>query len=134
MGRILLFTALAAVAGGLLAVSGTARTSGDGVPAPAAFRLLDGSAGCVFEGERIACRAQGTPRAVVLQADGESFTDDVDVAWDDRTPVLRRTESWWHGAFSCGVDDDSSLACTAENGSIAVGRSGVGGASSAFMP
>ena len=56
MGRVVLFVLLAVLAG-LLAVSGTARTLGaDGMPAPAAFKLADGSAGCLFDGERIACR------------------------------------------------------------------------------
>ena len=56
MGRGLLIALLAAVVLGTLAVSGGARTAGlGGTPAPAAFRLSDGSAGCAFDGSRLAC-------------------------------------------------------------------------------
>ena len=51
MGRGLLIALLAAVVLGTLAVSGSARTgTAGGTPAPAAFRLSDGSAGCAFDG------------------------------------------------------------------------------------
>jgi hypothetical protein len=102
MRRGFLIGFVAAVALGTLAVSGAARTpGGDGTPAPAAFRLADGSS-------RPATHA---------------------VVWDETTPVLRRTESWWHGGFSCHVED--RLVCERGNGSISVGAGGVGGASSA---
>jgi hypothetical protein len=131
MGRIMLLTLFAAIAGGLLAVSGAARTSSSGapgVPAPAAFRLTDGSAGCAFDGSRLACGSR-TGATAVLEADGSSHPADEEVAWNDSTPVLHRTESWWHGGFGCRVDGDE-IVCERENGSIAVGGRSIGGASS----
>jgi hypothetical protein len=130
MGRVLRLTMLGLLVGGLLAVSGTARTTGvGGTPAPAAFRLADGSAGCAFDGERLACRSAASPTAVVLEADGSSQPTDTAVAWDEDTPVLWQTESWWHGGFSCRVVD-AVLVCASGRGSISVAPDGVGGASS----
>ena len=130
MGRALLLTLLAATVGGLLAVGATARGTGHGAPAPAAFRLADGSVGCAFDGSRLACRSRDAATAVVLEADGGSEADDVDVAWDASTPVLLRAESWWHGGFSCSVAD-TDVVCDRGAGSISVGPAGLGGASSA---
>jgi hypothetical protein len=130
MRRGLLIGLLAAVTLGMLAVSGAARTpGGDGTPAPASFRLSDGSAGCAFDGTRLACATASLPTGVVLEADGSSRPATHAVLWDETTPVLRRTESWWHGGFSCHVED--RLVCERGNGSISVGAGGVGGASSA---
>jgi hypothetical protein len=128
MGRSMLLTLLAALVGGLLAVSGAARTSSAGAPAPAAFRRGDGSAGCVFDGSRLACSSR-TGATAVLDEDGSSRPSDESVDWDASTPVLRRTESWWHGGFGCRVVDDD-IVCERGNGSIAVSAGGVGGASS----
>lgn len=127
MGRIAVFTLLAALAGALLAVSGGARPGTAGEPAPAAFRLLDGSAGCAFDGTRVACSSRAG-RTAVLEADGTSHPSDESVTWDASTPVLRQTESWWHGGFSCRVAEDA-IVCDHGNGSISVGRD-IGGASS----
>lgn len=128
MGRGLLITLLAAVVLGTVAVSGNARTGeAGGIPAPAAFRLSDGSAGCAFDGSRIACAAVGG-MGVVLEEDGDSRPATSAVTWDEATPVLQRTESWWHGGFSCRVD--GGIVCERGNGSISVGAEGVGGASS----
>src|SRR5215207_6529102 len=97
--------ALAAVAvlAGLGAVTGTAGTGerGGAPAAPAAFRLADGSAACTYlaSGD-LACRGARTDAAAVLEADGDSRLDDVDVGWDDETPVLLPAESWWHGNVS----------------------------------
>jgi hypothetical protein len=133
MGRVVLFTLLALLAG-LLAVSGTARTLGaDGTPAPAAFKLADGSAGCVFDGERIACKTASMTSAVVLEPDGSSAVEDVEVDWNDTTLVLRSTESWRHDGYSCRVAE-SELLCERGSGTIAVGRGGAGGASSVILP
>ena len=130
MGRGLLVALLAAVVLGMLAVSGNARTGATGgSPAPAGFRLSDGSAGCAFDGFRIAC-ATVSGRGVVLEEDGDSHPATGTVAWDDSTPVLKRTESWWHGGFSCRVDGD--IVCARGNGSISVGAEGVGGAASSL--
>jgi hypothetical protein len=134
MGRVVRFTMVGLLAGGLLAVSGTARTTGaGGVPAPAAFRLGDGSAGCGFDGERLACRSASMTSAVVLDGGGSSPTDDVDVVWTSTTPVLRQTESWWHAGFSCAVDD-GAIVCSKGRKTIAVGPRGFGGASSLSDP
>jgi hypothetical protein len=129
MGRGLLIALLTAVVLGTAAVSGAAGTSGNGggKPAPAAFRLSDGSAGCAFDGSRIACATSGG-RGVVLESDGSSHPAPSAVTWDETTPVLRRTASWWHGGFSCHVEGD--LVCERGNGSISVGADGIGGASS----
>ena len=129
MGRGLLITVLAAVVLGTLAVSGAARTPGSerGTPAPAAFRLSDGSAGCAFDGSRLAC-ATADGRGAVLEADGSSHPAPRAFTWDETTPVLHRTGSWWHGGFSCSVE--VHLVCERGNGSISVGADGIGGASS----
>ena len=124
-------TLIAAALGGLLAVAATARGTGAGTPAPAAFKLADGSAGCAFDGNRLACRAEGATSAVVLAADGRSEAADVDVRWDSSTSVLHRAERWFHGAFACGVDDGDTIRCSASHGSLSVARAGVGAASSA---
>jgi hypothetical protein len=86
MGRGLLVAVLVAVVGGALAVSGTARTTGGGTPERASFRLVGGSAGCTYDAGRLACGTRETG--------GD---------WVDARTVLRPTESWWHGAFSCRV-------------------------------
>jgi hypothetical protein len=127
MGRVVLLV-LAVSVGGLLAVSGAARS-----PAPAGFRLADGSAGCAYDGARLACRSASMTSAVVLEADGSSSGGDVHVVWNDSTPILRPTESWWHEGFSCRVAD-ADLVCDRGSGSIAVGPGGVGGASSVETP
>jgi hypothetical protein len=129
MGRGLLIVLFAALAVGVLAVSGAARTPGGGAgtPAPAAFRLSDGSAGCAFDGSRLACATDGG-RGVVLEADGSSHPAPRAVTWNETTPVLQRAESWWHGRFSCRVE--GRLVCERGSGSISVGAGGVGGASS----
>jgi hypothetical protein len=122
-------TALAAVATatGLAAVSGVAGTRAGGEPAPAAFRLDDGSAGCrLLDAGTLACRAAGSDAAAVLAADGSSHPDDVDVGWDDDTPVLLPAESWWHGAFSCRVRA-AVVTCAAADGAITVERGALGG-------
>jgi hypothetical protein len=134
MGRVVRFTMVGLLAGGLLAVSGTARTTGaGGVPAPAAFRLGDGSAGCAFDGERLACRSASMTSAAVLDDEGGSPTDDVDVVWTSTTPVLRQTESWWHAGFSCAVDG-GAIVCSKGGESITVDPHGFGGASSISTP
>lgn len=128
MGRILLFTLLAALAGGLLAVSGTAGSTEVGVPAPAAFRLGDGSAGCAFDGERLACRGASSEAAAVLERDGRSRPEDVDVTWDASTPVLRKTERWFNGTFSCAVEGRNVVCSNAAGGALSAGAGWVGGA------
>jgi hypothetical protein len=128
MGRVTLLTLLAIVAGGLLAVSSAARPGAAGDPAPASFRLTDGSAGCAFDGSRLTCSSRSGTTAV-LEEDGSSRPSERAVTWDAGTRVLRRTESWWHGGFSCRVAGDE-IVCERENGSIAVGGRSVGGASS----
>ena len=114
---------------GLLAVTGVAGTAGKGEPAPAAFRLADGSAGCNFLASGvIACRAMGAPSAVVLEPDGDVRPDDVTVTWNDATTVLQPAESWWHGGFSCSAADGRISCATASGGVIEVGPDGEAGA------
>ena len=112
---------------GLGAVSGTAGTaSPGGKPAPAAFRLADGSAGCTYlSSGAIACRAEGQPRALVLERSGKSRVAGVAVEWSDRTRALLPGESWWHGNVSCRAQ--TGIVCsTANGGTISVASSGVG--------
>ena len=120
--------AAVAVATGLAAVSGVAGTSdAGGDPAPAAFRLEDGSAGCrLVDAHTLACRAAGNDAAAVLAADGSSRAGDVGVPWDDGTPVLLEAESWWHGSFSCRVRA-AAVTCAAGDGAITVARGALGG-------
>ena len=112
---------LVAVLGGLLAVSGTAHTRDGGVPADAAFRLPDGSAGCAYSDGRLACRTDGMRRAPVLAADGSTSLGDMPVAWSSETTVLRTTESWWHGGFMCRVAERRLVCTTPDGGTLAVG-------------
>jgi hypothetical protein len=117
---------------GLLAVTGVAGTGASaGDPAPATFRLADGSAGCSFlDSGEIACRAAESPSAVVLASDGNVRADDeVAVSWNEQTPVLQAAESWWHGDFSCSVADGRLGCATASGGVIEVGPDGEAGAS-----
>jgi hypothetical protein len=114
---------------GLLAVTGLAGTGASGGdPAPAAFRLADGSAGCNFlDSGEIACRAAESPSALVLAPDGEVRAEDVAVSWNDETPVLQSAESWWHGDVSCGVVEGRLACATASGGAIEVGPDGEAG-------
>jgi hypothetical protein len=124
-------TAVTATAAfGLLAVTGLAGTGASaGDPAPAAFRLADGSAGCNFlDSGEIACRATGSPSALVLSADGSVRDSDAAVSWDETTPVLQAAESWWHGDFSCGVAEGRLGCATGSGGVIEVGPDGEAGA------
>ena len=116
--------AATAAAFGLLAVTGVAGTSaGGGDPAPATFRLADGSAGCAYlaSGE-LACRTADSRRALVLDAEGDVRPDEAEVGWTDSTPVLLPAESWWHGDYSCRVVR-AALRCTSVAGGVLeVGR------------
>jgi hypothetical protein len=135
--RGLLALALVAVVGGLLAVSGAARTSRDGTPAEAAFRLADGSAGCAYADGRVACRTATMAAAAVLEGDGSTLLDGVPVAWDEQTTVLRSTESWWHGDFSCRLAEGNLVCTSLSGGMIAVGKGRLSGsppASFATLP
>jgi hypothetical protein len=128
-GRSLLrlVTAVAALAiFGLLAMTGVAGTgAAGGDPAPAAFRLGDGSAGCNFlaSGE-LACRAAGSPTALVLEGDSGVRSADIAVHWNDSTPVLGAAESWWHAGVNCRVNAGRLACSTAEGGAIEVGSDG----------
>lgn len=120
---------LALLAGGLLAIAGSAGTGAfGGTPAPAAFRLKDATAGCNFLASgALACRATGAPAAVVLSSSGRSRVADVAVYWDDATPVLRPSTSWWNGAFSCRVADARISCATLEGAAISVGEGRIAG-------
>jgi hypothetical protein len=120
----------ATAAFGLLAVTGLAGTGASaGDPSPAAFRLADGSAGCNFlDSGEIACRATESPSALVLEPDGDVRADDLAVTWDESTPVLQASESWWHGNLTCSAADGLLGCVTASGGVIEVGPDGEGGA------
>ena len=128
MGRGLLALAVVAVLGGLLAVAGTARPVSAGAPASAAFRLPDGSAGCAFDGSKLACRAARDTTAVVMNTAGQTEADRVDVEWNAATTVLRSSERWWHGEFSCGVEDREIVCTTLSGGLLVAGAARVAGA------
>ena len=123
MRRLFVVTACAAALVGTLAVAGTAGPGNAGVPAAASFRLADGSAGCAFDDGVLACRSETMDAAAVLKANGSRSVQDVPVAWDRSTPVLRSSESWWHGEFTCRIDGDL-LCSTFDGATISVaGRS-----------
>jgi len=132
MGRGLLALAFVAALGGLLAVSGTANSASSGAPATAAFRLADGSVGCAFDGARLACRSANAGNAVVLTSEGRTHADDVGVVWNAATTVLRSSERWLHGSFSCRVDTEEVICTTLSGGLLAAGPARVGGASPAL--
>jgi hypothetical protein len=135
MGRGFGVTLIALTIGGLVAVGATARGVNDGVPAPSSFRLGDGSAGCVFDGTRLACRGASTSSAVVLDAQGRTRASRQRVDWDASTPVLRWTESWFNGVFSCRVAVTTIVCSTADGGLLAVGGARIaGGHGAAALP
>jgi hypothetical protein len=105
---------------GLVAVSGTAQPRDGGVPAEAAFRLADGSAGCVYVDGRMACRTERMSEAVVLAPDGAISVGSLPVSWTSETTVLRPTESWWHGDFTCRVAERRLVCGTLSGGTLAV--------------
>ncbi len=119
--RFALPAILLALVGGLGAVAAPPTS-----PATASFRLADGSAGCNFlRSGAIACRAEGAPRALVLEANGDTRTEGISVTWNDATRVLLEGESWWNGDVSCRVR--GAIVCaTANGGQIAVAADGVG--------
>jgi len=120
--------ALVAGATGLAAVTGFAGTGGAGrEPAPASFRLEDGSVGCrLVSADELVCRADGAETAVMLDASGSSSTSDVEVDWDETTPVLLPAQSWWNGPFACGVEG-GAVTCTAGDGAATASPDGLGG-------
>jgi hypothetical protein len=115
--------AVASVVAGLAAVSSAALPAGRfGEPAPASFRLADGSAGCrFFASGEIACRAAGTASSLVLEPDGNSLIAHRDVAWTVDTPVLGESESWWNGSVSCRVAHGVIACSTIAGGTVEVG-------------
>src|SRR5918995_1538930 len=128
MGGGFLPFAWAAAPGGLLAGPGPAAPVPGGAPASAAFRLPDGSAGCAFDGEKLACRALRDTTAVVMDTSGQTEAEHVDVEWSNATTVLRSSERWWHGGFSCGVEEREIVCTTLSGGMLVAGASLIAGA------
>jgi hypothetical protein len=122
--------ALALAVGGVLAVTGLAGTGASGGdPAPAAFRLPDGSVACNYEDGTVACRADSAPSVLVLEPDGSSHDDEGrHIAWDSSTPVLLPGESWWHGDVSCRASVHE-IVCATGTGELYVGADGAAGSS-----
>jgi hypothetical protein len=125
------FTVLAvaiAAAGTVFVLTGFAGAGGRaGEPTAASFRLEDGSAACALLGSgAVACRARGGEAAVVLEPDGSSHPSDLELSWDDSTPVLLGAESWWAGHVRCRFVAEA-LSCARPGGSIFVDAGGVGG-------
>jgi hypothetical protein len=127
MGRGLGVTLIALAIGGLLAVGATAHGTNDGVPAPSSFRLGDGSAGCVFDGTTLACRGAATSSTVVLDSEGRTRSSRQRVEWNTSTPVLRLTESWFNGVYSCAVDSTTIVCSSVDGGQLAVGGTRIAG-------
>ena len=117
LARLAVAAALAVAVVGAAAVAGVAGTSASGgAPAPAAFRLADGSAACVFDrAGGIACRRAGAPKALVLEPDGTVREDGRAVGWTAATPVLLPGESWWNGGVSC-VAGEGTVVCSGRSG------------------
>ena len=109
-------------------MAGTAGPVSAGAPASAAFRLPDGSAGCAFDGEKLACRALRDTTAVVMDASGQTEADRVAVEWSNATTVLRSSERWWHGGFSCGVEEREIVCSTLSGGLLVAGATRIAGA------
>jgi hypothetical protein len=127
MGRGLIATAAVAVLGGLLAVSGSAGPVSAGAPSTAAFRLADGSAGCAFDGALLTCRAARDRTAVVMDAEGRTQAEDVDFEWNATTTVLRSSERWLHGMFSCRVAHREIVCSTLSGGLLVAGARRIAG-------
>ena len=117
--RLASVAALGLAVVGAAAVSGVASTSAPGgAPVPAAFRLPDGSAGCVFDRSgSIACRRAGAETALVLAPDGTVRERDAEVSWSAATPVLLPGESWWNGGVSC-LAGEKRIRCSSSRGSL----------------
>jgi hypothetical protein len=120
--RLGVLFAIASALAGLAAVSGSALPSARfGEPAPASFRLRDGSAGCrFFASGEIACRAADTASSLVLEPEGSSLIAHRNVAWSADTAVLDEGESWWNGSVSCRVADATIACSTLAGGTIEV--------------
>jgi hypothetical protein len=123
MGRHIAAIGALAVLAAVAAFAAVAATGdSEGTPAAAAFRLEDGSAGCNYRASgELACRAAGDESAVVLEPSGESRVEaDAIVAWDESTPVLLASESWWNGSVACRVSPPR-IVCAAGDGAISAG-------------
>ena len=117
--------AVASVVAVLTGFAGAEAAGGE--PAPASFRVEDGSAACGFlESGALACRARGGEAAVVLEPDGSSHPADLDVRWDASTPVLLAAQSWWSGDVRCRPAA-GALSCSRAGGAIFVDAGGIGG-------
>lgn len=95
MWKLGVLLTIASALAGLAAVSSSALPSGHfGDPAPASFRLPDGSAGCrFFASGEIACRAA----------------------------TLGPGENWWNGTVSCRIAHGSIACSTIAGGTVEVG-------------
>jgi hypothetical protein len=56
----------------------------------------------------------------VLDVQGRTRASRQNVEWDASTPVLRWTESWFNGAFSCRLDGRTIVCTTPGGGLLAV--------------
>ena len=94
----------------------------------ASFRLADGSAACAaLRSGAVVCRSTAAPKAMVLTADGTSRAAEVAVKWDESTPVLLASESFWIGRISCRALA-TAIQCTTHGSTISVGKRRVGAA------
>jgi hypothetical protein len=117
-----------AAAGTLLVLTGFAGAESRATePTPATFRLEDGSAACALLGSgEVACRARGGDAAAVLERDGGSHPSELELFWDESTPVLLAAESWWADDVRCSVVE-GALTCSRRGGSIFVDTGGTAG-------
>lgn len=114
LSRLAVAAALGLALPGAAAVSGVAGTQAPGgAPAPASFRLSDGSAGCAFDRSgSLACRRAGAQTSLVLEPDGTVHKRRADVSWTRATTVLLPGESWWNGGVSC-LAGEGTVTCFA---------------------
>jgi hypothetical protein len=126
--RFTVLAVAAAAASAVAVLTGFAGAEGPADrPVQASFRLEDGSAACaLLENRDVACRARGGDAAVVLEPDGSSRPSEIELYWDDSTPVLLAAESWWDGDVRCRLAA-GALSCTRGGGAIFVDTGGIGG-------
>jgi hypothetical protein len=126
--RFAVLAIAAAAAGAVAVLTGFAGADGPADRSvPASFRLEDGSAACArLESGAIACRARDGEASVVIEPDGSSHPADIELRWDDSTPVLLGAESWWDGDVRCRVGA-GALSCARAGGAIFVDAGGIGG-------
>lgn len=105
-------------------VTGAASAHPDLRPA-ADFRLADGTAACRIDAGVLFCRTRSFGSAVRLARTGTVVVVEAPLAWNRRTPVLRKT--WRRGGITCTAA--ARFRCTNRSGTLLV----VGGSAVAVL-